>query len=87
MKSLIQNLFNKQHKTPSSESTVKRCCLVVVPKGQVVVSKSVLRRGDKAIFTVDDWKNVLFTDESKLEVYGRYNRMYVRRQQDRNSKT
>ena len=31
-------------------------------------------------YTVDDWKKVLFTDESKFEIYFNKQRQYVRRQ-------
>uniref|UniRef100_A0A0E9WIF3 Transposase Tc1-like domain-containing protein n=1 Tax=Anguilla anguilla TaxID=7936 RepID=A0A0E9WIF3_ANGAN len=87
--SQIQNLLNKERKTPISKSTVKRRLSCSGLRGRVAVSKPLLRRGNRAKclgwakkyqhFTVDDWKKVLFTDESKFEIYGSNRRVYVRR--------
>ena len=77
--SQIQNWLNKQSKTPISKNTVRRklCCSGL--RGRTIVSKPLLRRVNKAKclerarkyqqFTVDDWKEVLFTDESRFEIY------------------
>ena len=78
--SQIQDLLNKGRKTPVSKSTVKRRLSYSGLRGQVAVPKPLLRRGNRLKrfrwaekyqhFTEDDWKKVLFTDESKFDIYG-----------------
>ena len=56
--------------------------------GRVAVSKPLLRSQNKRKrllwtkkykhYSVDDWKKVLFTDESKVQLYGNSRRLYVR---------
>ena len=76
----IQDLLNKERNNPVSKSTVKRRLLCNGLRGRVAVPKPLLRRGNRVKrlrwaekyqhFTEDDWKKVLFTDESKFEIYG-----------------
>ncbi|KAM7407138.1 hypothetical protein PAMA_003055 [Pampus argenteus] len=74
--SQIQYLLNKERVTPISKSTVKRRLSCSCLRRRAAVSKPLLRRGNKAKrlgwakkyqhFTVDDWKKVLFTDETSI---------------------
>ena len=57
--------------------------------GRVAVSKPLLRSQNKRerliwakkykLYTVDNWKKVLFTDEYKVQFYGNSRRLYIRR--------
>uniref|UniRef100_A0A3B4XK47 Transposase Tc1-like domain-containing protein n=1 Tax=Seriola lalandi dorsalis TaxID=1841481 RepID=A0A3B4XK47_SERLL len=70
----------RDRKTPISKSTVKRRLSCGGLRGRVAGSKPLLTRENKAKrlrwakkyqnFTVDERRNVIFTDESKFEIYG-----------------
>lgn len=72
-----------------SVSTVKRRLREVGLNGRVAVKKPLLRKANvkKRLkwarkhknWTVEDWKKVLWSDESKFEVFGSKRRIYVRR--------
>ena len=76
----IQALLNDIRVKPISKNTVKRRLASNELNGRVAVSKALLRSQNKRKgllrvkkykhYTVDDWKNVLFTDESKVQLYG-----------------
>ena len=87
--SKIQSQLNKERPTPVSKTTVKRRLAKCSLNGRVAVSKPLLQPQNKSKrlawakryrnFTVEDWKKVLFTDESKFELLGCNRRAYVRR--------
>lgn len=85
----IQMRFNESHDRQISLSTVKERLQKAGLNGRVSIKKPLLRRGNKKKrlewahahknWTVDDWKQVLWTDESKFEMFGQKRRVYVRR--------
>ena len=85
----IQVQNNRSHEQSVSVSTVQRRLRSAGLWGRVAVRKPLLRHGNKQKclkwamehrnWTIDDWKKVLWTDESKFEVFGNRRRVYVRR--------
>lgn len=85
----IQMRFNGSHDKQISVSTVKDRLRKAGLYGRVSTKKPLLRRGNKKKrlewaqahrhWTVDDWKQVLWSDESKFEMFGQKRRIYVRR--------
>lgn len=85
----IQGQFNAHHGNKISLTTVKRRLRAANLCGRIAIKKPLLRRGNKQKrlkwaqvhknWTVEDWKRVLWTDESKFEVFGQRRRVYVRR--------
>lgn len=85
----IQADFNRGCDKNVSASTIKRRLRNTGLFGRVAVSKPLLRRGNKLKrlrwaqehknWTVDDFKKVLWTDESKFEIFGSKRRTFVRR--------
>lgn len=81
--------MNRDRERPISVTTVKRRLREANLHGRVAVRKPLLRRGNRQKrlhwarthrnWTVDDFKNVLWTDESKFEVFGQTRRVFVRR--------
>lgn len=73
-----------------SVTTVKRRLGKAGLHGRVAVRKPLLRKKNKQKryawaqahknWTVEDWKQVLWSDESKFEIYGSRRRVFVRRQ-------
>ena len=76
----IQALLNNTREKPVSIKTVKRRLASNELNGRVAVSKPLLRSQNKRKrllwakkykhYTVDDWKEVLLTDQSKVQLYG-----------------
>ena len=72
-----------------SVSTIKRRLQKANLHGRVAIRKPYLRKGNRQKrfrwvqfhknWTMDEWKQVLWTDESKFEVFGNKRRVYVRR--------
>lgn len=85
----IQATINKTRTKPISLTTVKRRLRKKGLFGRVAVRKPLLRpqnrkkRLEWALrhqhWTEEDFKNVLWTDESKFEIFGSKRRIYVRR--------
>ena len=81
--------LNAAHRSNVSKSTVKRRLKEAGLRGCVAVRKPLLRPQNRrkrlqwakehASWTVQQWKRVLWTDESKFEVFGSHRRVYVRR--------
>ena len=72
-----------------SRTTVKRRLRESGLHGQIAARKPLLRRGNKQKrfvwakkhkeWTLDQWKSVLWSDESKFEIFGSNRRVFVRR--------
>ena len=85
----IQSSINATREKTISKTTVRRRLAGSGLKGRVAVSKPLLRPKNKRKrllwakkyknYSVEDWKKVLFSDESKFEIYGNNRRIYVRR--------
>lgn len=81
--------FNSTQEHPVSVSTVKSRLSSAGLRGCVAVKKPLLRKVNKQKrlawakryknWTVEDWKKVLWTDESKFELFGNKRRVFVRR--------
>lgn len=81
--------FNVNSPNPVSVTTVKRRLLKAGLRGCVAVKKPFLRPVNKKKrlewakfhkdWTTDQWKSVLWSDESKFEVFGSKRRTFVRR--------
>lgn len=81
--------FNRSHSTQISVTTTKRRLATAGLHGRVAVRKPLLRPQNKVKrldwgrehqdWTLTDWSKVLWTDESKFEVFGQKRRVYVRR--------
>lgn len=87
----IREEVNSTRDCPVSVTTIKRRLREAGLKGCVAAKKPLLRPINKLKrlrwakkyinWTADDWKNVLFTDESKFELFGAKRRVYVRRRE------
>lgn len=85
----ITNILNNSREVPVSTTTVKRRLMEAGLGGRVAARKSLLRPQNKKKrldwakqhekWTVDEWKRVLWTDESKFEIFGSKRRVFVRR--------
>ncbi|CAJ0600731.1 unnamed protein product [Cylicocyclus nassatus] len=85
----LASSLNSIRKTPVSTSTVKRRLRDFGLQGRVAKKKPYLRLANKRKrlrwakehrhWTEEDWKKVLWTDESKFEVFGSQRRTFVRR--------
>ncbi|CAK9796236.1 Transposable element Tc1 transposase [Anthophora quadrimaculata] len=85
----IANEINRNRSNPISVSTVKRRLKDAGLTGRIAARKPFLRLANKkkrlawAVahkdWTLDQWKKVLWTDESKFEIFGSNRRMFVRR--------
>lgn len=85
----IQMRFNESHDKQISVSVVKERLQIAGLNGRISTKKPLLRRGNRKKrlewahahkdWTVEDWKQVLWTDESKFEIFGQKRRIYVRR--------
>lgn len=81
--------YNRERRNPISVSTVKRRLQEANLHGRIAAKKPLLRRGNRQKrllwarnhrnWTIDDWKNVLWSDESKFETFGQRRRVFVRR--------
>lgn len=81
--------LNSTRDTPVSVSTVQRRLRDYGLKGCVAAKKPLLRSRNKVKrlnwaklhkdWTIEQWQKVLFTDESKFEIFGGKRRKYVRR--------
>lgn len=81
--------FNKGHERKISVTTVKRRLIKTGLNGRVAAKKPLLRPKNIKLrkqyaekylhWTSADWSNVLFTDESKYEIFGSKRRTFVRR--------
>lgn len=86
---VIASEVNQIISTPISNATVQRRLISFGMMGRVAKKKPFLRTVNKqkrlsfarahANWTIDDWKNVFWTDESKFELFGNKRRQYVRR--------
>jgi transposase len=75
--------------TPVSMSTVRRSLQSFDMNGRVACKKPLLRKAnirkrlkfaqEHVNWTVEQWNRVLFTDETKVEVFGTHRRIFVRR--------
>lgn len=75
--------------SPVSKSTIRRSLLRMKMKGRVAAKKPLLRKENvrKRLafckkhrhWTEDQWRKVLWTDESKFELFGSKRRVFVRR--------
>ena len=84
----IQSVVNATRDKAISRQTVQRRLTKCGLHGRVAVSKPLLRPQNKLKrwlwarkyrnYTKEYWQNVLFTDESKFEIYGNNRRIYVR---------
>lgn len=80
---------NRGREEQISVSTVKRRLQQANLHGRIAIRKPLLRRGNRGKrlqwarshrnWSLDDWKQVLWSDESKFEVFGQNRRVYVRR--------
>lgn len=87
--SQIRAEINNDLDSPISRQTVARRLLDKGMIGRVAVRKPLLRPVNKkkrlkfaqehVDWTIDQWKSVLWTDESKFELFGSHRRQYVRR--------
>lgn len=87
---MITEDLNNARKIPISVDTVKRRLRSVGLHGRIACRKPLLRRVNKRkrlqwarehkSWTLDQWRKVFWTDESKFELFGTRRRMYVRRQ-------
>lgn len=85
----IRAEINEDLDPPISRTTVSRRLNEKGMIGRVAVRKPLLRPINKekrlkfakqhVDWTIDDWKSVLWTDESKFELFGSHRRQYVRR--------
>ena len=85
----ITSGFNRSHSKSISLTTTKRRLRQAGLSGRITVRKPLLRIGNKkkrlqwAIdhqnWTEGDWGKVLWTDESKFELFGQRRRIYIRR--------
>ena len=85
----IQALVNATGGKTISKTTVRKRLAACGLKGRVAVSKPLLRSKNKrkrllwakryTNYSIEDWKTVLFVDESKFEIHGNNRRIYVRR--------
>lgn len=85
----LQAQLNSGHSTQVSVSTVKRRLRAAGLTGRVAARKPLLRRQNKTKrlawamkhrhWTTEDWKKVLWTDESKFQIFGSSRRIFVRR--------
>ena len=85
----IRAKINERLPSPISVSTVQRRLREKGMFGRIAVKKPLLRppnikkRLEFAIrhkdWTLDDWKRVLWSDESKFEIFGSHRRQHVRR--------
>lgn len=85
----IHAQFNSSRETPVSVSTIKRRLNAYGLKGCIAAKKPLLRRKNilKRLnwarkhkdWTIEQWSKVLFSDESKFEIFGGNRRQYVRR--------
>lgn len=81
--------INRGRQRPISVSTVKRRLKEANLHGRVAHRKPLLRRGNRLKrlqwarlhqnWTEEDWRKVLWSDESKFEVFGNRRRVFVRR--------
>lgn len=87
--SQIRGEFNRERETRISLTTVKRRLRAAGLMGRVAVRKPLLRPQNKRKrlqwaqshkdWTIEQWGKVLWTDESKYEVFGSRRRIFVRR--------
>lgn len=85
----IASQINQDRNKPVSVSTVKRRLQEADLHGRIATRKPLLRRGNKQKrllwakthqnWSVEQWANVLWSDESKFEVFGNKRRTFVRR--------
>ena len=85
----IQWAINSTRERPISKATVRRRLTASGLRGRVARSKPFLRPVNKRKrylwakkhknYTVENWKKLLFTDESQFEIHGNNRRVYVRR--------
>ncbi|KAL6468775.1 hypothetical protein MHYP_G00222990 [Metynnis hypsauchen] len=83
------NATQSSSSRPISRTTVKRRLRKSGLHGQIAARKPLLRRGNKQKrfvwakkhkeWTLDQWKSVLWSDESKFEIFGCNRRVFVRR--------
>lgn len=88
----ITATFNRGRDKPVSVSTIKRRLQENGLHGRVAVRKPLLRKVNRQKrlqwaknhqhWTREEWKQVLWTDESKFEVFGNKRRVYVRRSKE-----
>lgn len=86
---VLTSEFNITRQQPVSLSTVRKVLIKNNLNGRVAAKKPFLRSQniqkrlkfakDHQHWTVEDWKRVFFTDESKFELFGSKRRAYVRR--------
>ncbi|CAK9804896.1 Transposable element Tc1 transposase [Anthophora quadrimaculata] len=82
---------NKDREDPIGTTTVKRRLLQAGLRGCVAVKKPLLKDQNKKKrlqwaklykdYTAEDWEKVLWTDESKFEVFGTKRRVHMRRKE------
>ncbi|CAK9806963.1 Transposable element Tc1 transposase [Anthophora quadrimaculata] len=85
----IRSEVNQSRDNPISLTTVKRRLRDANLFGRVAIRKPLLRPINKKkrlqwarrheSWTIEDWKKVLWTDESKFEIFGSKRRVFVRR--------
>ncbi len=86
---ILTNEFNSSRDRRVSSSTVRRSLLKSKMFGRVAAKKPLLRRQNvkkrlefarnHVNWTLEQWSRVLFTDESKFELFGCKRRLFVRR--------
>jgi transposase len=86
---LLTQEVNSAISTPVSMSTVRRSLQSFDMNGRVACKKPLLRKAnirkrlkfaqEHVNLTVEQWNRVLFTDETKVEVFGTHRRTFVRR--------
>ena len=86
---VITQEFNSMRENKVSQSTIRRSLIRSGLRGRVAAKKPLLRSFnikrrlnwalDHVHWTPEQWSNVLFTDESKFELFGGRRRIYIRR--------
>ena len=84
----IQALVNATEEKTIRKTTVRRRLAAFGLKGRVAVSKPLLHSKNKRKrlvwakryknYSIEEWKTVLFVDESKFKIHGNNRRIYVR---------
>lgn len=86
---ILTEEFNTARRKKFGQSTIRKCLLNWGLRGRVAAKKPLLRKQnlakrmafakDHVNWTNEQWGQVLFSDESKFEIYGNKRRLFIRR--------